>query len=120
MVGVNVIRASAMRWLGMSDTLPINIPKNRLSDFCRHYHIKKLSLFGSVLRQDFNSNSDVDFLVEFQEGKTPGFFTLAQMERELAVIINWTKVDLRTPEELSEHFRARVLQEAQVQYDLHE
>ena len=102
----------------MKKTLPINISQEQLSAFCQQYHIAKLSLFGSVLREDFTPKSDIDFLVEFEVGKTPGFFTLAQMERELSVMINWPRIDLRTPPELSIYFRNRIIQEAEVLYEL--
>ncbi len=102
----------------MNKNLPITICQHTLSAFCQQYYIKKLSLFGSVLRDDFTDKSDVDFLVEFEAGKAPSFFTLARMERELSAIINWHKVDLRTPSELSIYFRDRVMQEAKVLYEL--
>jgi uncharacterized protein len=92
--------------------LKINRPE--LTGFCRMHHIQKLSLFGSVLRADFKPESDIDVLVEFQPGKTPGFLKLAGMEEELSGIIGGRKVDLRTPQDLSPHFRNRVLQEAKV------
>ncbi|MDY7013149.1 MAG: nucleotidyltransferase domain-containing protein, partial [Cyanobacteriota bacterium] len=65
----------------MSETivLPIAIPKEELAQFCQRHHIRKLSLFGSVLRDDFSPQSDLDFLVEFEPGKTPGFFKLVSM-----------------------------------------
>ncbi|NEP28234.1 nucleotidyltransferase domain-containing protein, partial [Moorena sp. SIO3I6] len=62
-----------------SPVLPIKIPKEEIEQFCQRHHIRKLSLFGSVLRDDFTPESDVDFLVEFEPGKTPGFFRLASM-----------------------------------------
>ena len=96
----------------LSRHLKINRPA--LTGFCRHNHVQKLSLFGSILRTDFKPESDIDFLVEFQPGKTPGFLKLASMEEELSTLIGGRKVDLRTPQDLSKHFRARVLQEAQV------
>lgn len=102
----------------MNKTLPIDISQDKLSVFCQQYHIAKLSLFGSVLREDFTDKSDIDFLVEFEAGKTPSFFTLAQMERELSAMINWHKVDLRTLPELSIYFRDRVMKEAEVLYEL--
>jgi predicted nucleotidyltransferase len=96
--------------------LPIAIPQDQISDFCRRHNIHKLSLFGSVLRQDFTPDSDVDFLVEFVPGKTPGYLGLAGMEIELTEIIG-RKADLRTPQELSPYFREEVLREAVLQYD---
>jgi uncharacterized protein len=92
--------------------LKINRPE--LAGFCRMHHIQKLSLFGSILRDDFKPESDVDVLVEFQPGKTPGFLKLAAMEEELSNLIGGRKVDLRTPQDLSRHFRERVLTEAKV------
>ncbi len=98
-------------------TLPIEIPKKEIAQFCQHHHIQKLSLFGSVLRDDFTSESDIDFLVEFEPGKTPGFFQIVRMEMELSELMKGRKIDLRTPNELSIYFRDRVMTEAVVQYD---
>lgn len=97
-------------------TFPITIPKNRLVKFCQQHGVRKLSLFGSILRSDFTAHSDVDFLVEFEPGKTPGYLGLAGMEIELTEIIG-RKADLRTPEELSPYFRDEVLREAVLQYE---
>jgi predicted nucleotidyltransferase len=93
----------------------IVINREEISDFCRRHHIRKLALFGSVLREDFGPGSDVDVLVEFEEGHVPGlaFFS---MERELSEILNH-KVDLNTPQFISPYFRDRVLTESEVQYD---
>lgn len=93
----------------------IDIPKNKLADFCRHNHIRKFSLFGSVLRDDFRPDSDVDVLVEFETGQIVGLFRLAGMELELSEILG-RKVDMRTPAELSRYFRREVLNSAVVQY----
>jgi hypothetical protein len=92
----------------------IIIDREKISDFCRRHHIRKLALFGSVLREDFGPESDVDVLVEFEQGHVPGlaFFS---MERELSEIFNH-KVDLNTPQFLSPYFRDRVLTEAEAQY----
>lgn len=95
--------------------LPIHIPKDKLADFCQRYHVRKLSLFGSVLRDDFSPESDVDFLVEFEQGKTSGYIGLAGMEIELTEMIGY-KADLRTPAELSRYFRQDVMDESVVQY----
>ncbi|NEO10598.1 MAG: nucleotidyltransferase family protein [Moorea sp. SIO3I8] len=97
--------------------LPIKIPKEEIEQFCQRHHIRKLSLFGSVLRDDFTPESDLDFLVEFEPGKTPGLFRLASMEIELSELVEGRKIDLRTPNELSIYFRDRVMAEAMVQYD---
>lgn len=92
----------------------LKIPYSDLAAFCRRHHIKSLALFGSVLRDDFGPNSDIDVLVEFQPGKTPGFFTIAEMEYELSPLFGNRKVDLRTPQDLSHFFRDRVVREAMV------
>ncbi len=91
------------------------ISRDKLALFCRRNHIIKLSLFGSVLRDDFGPDSDIDVLVEFEPGHTPGFFKLADMEDELFILFG-RKVDLRTPQDLSRYFRDRVVKEAEVQY----
>ena len=92
----------------------IVIDHETISDFCRRHHIRKLALFGSVLLEDFGPESDIDVLVEFEQGHVPGlaFFS---MERELSEILNH-KVDLNTPQFLSPYFRDQVLAEAEAQY----
>jgi predicted nucleotidyltransferase len=92
----------------------IAIDRERLAGFCRRNHIRRLALFGSVLREDFQPDSDIDVLVEFEPGHAPGlrFFAL---EQELSEILG-RKVDLYTPGFLSPYFRRRVLDEAEVQY----
>ncbi|MCT7950738.1 nucleotidyltransferase family protein [Ancylothrix sp. C2] len=97
--------------------LQIAIPKEEIAQFCRRHYIRKLSLFGSVLRDDFTAESDIDFLVEFEAGKTPGYFKIVSMEMELSELLEGRKIDLRTPNELSVYFRDRVMAEAVVQYD---
>ena len=97
----------------MSVKIPID--HERIVDFCRRHHIRKLSLFGSVLRDDFRPDSDVDVLVEFDPGHIPGW-EFFDMEEELAGIIG-RKVDLNTPGFLSRYFRERILSEAKVEYD---
>jgi len=94
----------------LSQRLRVN--KSQLAEFCRLNHIRRLALFGSVLRDDFKPESDVDVLVEFQPGKAPGFLKLGGLEEELSIIIGGRKVDLRTAQDLSKHFRSRVLKEA--------
>ena len=93
----------------------IDIPKEKIAEFCRRNHIRRLALFGSVLREDFRPESDVDVLVEFEPGTRVGlrFF---DMEMELSEILG-RKVDLNTPGFLSKYFRDRVLAEAEVQFD---
>jgi predicted nucleotidyltransferase len=92
------------------------VDKDRLGEFCRLNHIAKLSFFGSVLRDDFTPDSDIDVLVDFEEGHTPGFLRVAQIERELSLLLDNRKVDLRTSQDLSRYFRKEVLATAEVQY----
>ena len=93
----------------------IDIPKDKTADFCRRNHILTLALFGSVLREDFRPGSDVDVLVEFEPGCTPGLLRMAALELELSELIG-RKVDLRTPAELSRYFRDEVMRTSEVQY----
>ncbi|MBA2782078.1 MAG: nucleotidyltransferase family protein [Rubrobacteraceae bacterium] len=93
----------------------IALSTNDVAEFSRKNHISKLSLFSSVLREDFGPDSDVDVLVEFEEGYTPGFFGLARMEEELSELFG-RKADLRTPQDLSRYFRDEVIGSAAVQY----
>jgi predicted nucleotidyltransferase len=99
----------------MNEKPRFNIPKKAIAEFCRKHHIRKLSLFGSVLRDDFDTKSDVDMLVEFEPGFVVGFIRLAGLEIELSEILK-RKVDLRTPAELSRYFRDEVVNSAEVQY----
>lgn len=94
----------------------IDIPKTKLADFCTRNRIRKLSLFGSVLRDDFGPDSDVDVLVEFEHGAVVGLLDMARMERELSTIVG-RKVDLKTAEDLSRYFRRQVLDLAEVLYE---
>jgi len=98
----------------MSGQIQIEIPREKVADFCRRHHILKLSLFGSVLRDDFGPDSDVDVLVEFEPGHVPGF-AFIDLQTELSEILR-RKVDLNTPNSLNRHFRNRVLRESEVQY----
>jgi hypothetical protein len=93
----------------------IDIPKDRIAAFCRRNHIRRLALFGSVLRDDFGPDSDVDVLVEFEPEARVGLLRLAGMEIELGELLG-RKVDLNTPGFLSDYFREQVLAEAEVQY----
>ena len=92
----------------------IALPRDKIADFCRRHHIKKLSVFGSALRDDFAPDSDVDVLVEFQKGCTPGF-AFFDMQDELSALLA-RKVELHTPNFLSRYFRDTVMKEAEVQY----
>ena len=92
----------------------IEIDRDKIAAFCRKHHIRKLSLFGSVLREDFCEDSDIDVLVEFEPAYVPGLAFFA-MERELSEILG-RKVDLHTPGFLSSYFRDQVLAEAEAHY----
>ncbi|MBW4539484.1 MAG: nucleotidyltransferase family protein [Myxacorys chilensis ATA2-1-KO14] len=96
-------------------TLPIELPIEQITEFCQRNPIQKLSLFGSILREDFHSESDIDMLVEFIPNSKIGYFELIGMEMELTEMLK-RKVDLRTPAELSRYFRQKVLDSAQVIY----
>ena len=100
----------------MKDKKHIALPPDKIREFCRRNQIRRLSLFGSVLRGDFRPDSDIDFVVEFRDSAAPSLFDLARMERELSIILGGRKVDLRTPKELSRYFRDEVLSTATVQY----
>ncbi|MFH1069131.1 MAG: nucleotidyltransferase family protein [Candidatus Glassbacteria bacterium] len=93
----------------------IEMPEQYIAEFCRRHHIRRLSLFGSILRKDFGPDSDVDMLVEFERGKVPGLLRMAGMENEISAMLG-RRVDLRTPAELSRYIRGEVLKEAQAQY----
>ncbi|MBD3346561.1 MAG: nucleotidyltransferase [Chitinivibrionales bacterium] len=92
------------------------IDRRHLEQFCHKNHIRKLSLFGSALHGELRPESDIDILVEFDKGHVPGLITLAGMENALTEMLG-RKVDLRTPRDLSRHFREDVLREADVQYE---
>lgn len=92
------------------------IPIPRLREFCQRHPILKLSLFGSVLRDDFGPESDVDILVEFEPDAHVNFYDMVTMEMELTEMIG-RKVDFRTPQELSRYFRQKVLDTAEVLYE---
>jgi predicted nucleotidyltransferase len=92
------------------------LPDPRLADYCLAHGIRRLSLFGSQAKGTARPESDIDLLVEFDPGREPGLIGMAAIEAELSRLLGGRKVDLRTPGELSHHFREQVLREAQVQY----
>ena len=96
-------------------TKNISIHKDRIADFCRRHRIRRLALFGSVLRDALGPESDVDVLVEFEPDATVGFFKLYDLEQELSQILG-RKADINTPKSLSKYFRDEVLAEAEVLY----
>jgi uncharacterized protein len=94
----------------------ITFPKDKIEAFCRRYHVNRLTLFGSALREDFDPvKGDVDMLVEFEPGQKIGLLWLAGMEMELSQMLGF-KVDLRTPAELSRYFGKAVMDSAETQY----
>ncbi len=92
----------------------ISVPQEQIAEFCQRNHIRRLALFGSVLRDDFRPDSDVDVLVEFEPGRTPGL-TFFDMEAELSAMLR-RRVELSTPGFLSRYIRSDVLAQAEVQY----
>lgn len=92
------------------------VSSEKIAEFCRRNHIRKLSLFGSVLREDYRPDSDVDVLVEFEPNHGPGFIGLMKMENELSLLFGSRKVDLVTEKFLNRRIRDRVLADAEVQY----
>jgi hypothetical protein len=98
----------------MKMSLKIEVPEEKIAAFCRRHHIRRLAFFGSVLRDDFTPESDVDVLVEFEEGHVPGLAFIT-MQEELSEMLG-RKVDLNTPGCLSPYFRGEVVKEAEVLY----
>ena len=93
----------------------IPIPRERITDFCRRNQVKSLELFGSVLRADFRSDSDVDLLVEFEPKARIGFLALSRMQRELTVLLEHP-VDLVPKDGLKPAIREDVLASTEVIY----
>ena len=93
----------------------LNIDNSAIKSFCIKHLIRRLAFFGSVLREEFHLNSDIDVLVEFEPEAVVGLLRMAAMERELSAILG-RKVDLRTPDDLSPYFRDEIISSAQVQY----
>ena len=91
------------------------VPKDQLAEFCRRNHILKLALFGSILREDFRPDSDIDVLVEFEPGHVPGFGFI-RLQDELSNLFGGRTVDLVTPKFLNHRIRDEVLRSAEVQY----
>jgi len=94
----------------------IPIDQEKLAEFCRKHHIRKLSFFGSVLRDDFRADSDVDVLYEFEPGYSVGFIGLFDMEEELSELLHGRRVDMVTPKYLNRWIKNQVLADAEVQY----
>jgi predicted nucleotidyltransferase len=95
--------------------LQVPIDREKLAGFCRRHHIRKLAFYGSVLREDCRPNSDVDVLVEFEPGCTPGF-AIVDIEDELSQLLGGRQVDLVSEKYLNPRLRDNVLASAEVQY----
>jgi predicted nucleotidyltransferase len=93
----------------------VSIDRDALAAFCQRHHIKRLALFGSVLRDDFRPDSDIDVLVEFLPGHVPGL-TFMSIERELSALLHGRRVDLVTPKFLNPRIRDLVLNGAEALY----
>jgi hypothetical protein len=102
----------------LETVMRIHIPVNtsELAEFCRRRHIRRLAFFGSVLRDDFRPDSDVDVLVEFDPEHIPGFFALGRMQEELSRLLGGRPVDLVTPKFLNRRIRRQVLDSAEIAY----
>src|SRR5579859_6196418 len=94
----------------------LTIPYNQLRAVCQHQHVRKLALFGSVLRSDFGPDSDIDVLVEYEPGAHISLFDMVDLQLELETLFG-RKVDLGTPSSLSKYIRKSVLESAQVVYE---
>ena len=92
------------------------VPMEKIKKFCKNNYIKKLSIFGSILREDFHDDSDIDILVVFDSNHLPTLFELADMEARLSSLLQGRKVDLRTLEDLSRYFRNEILDVSEVLY----
>ena len=97
------------------EKIKVSIPATILAEFCKRNHIRKLAFFGSVLRDDFGPQSDVDVLVEFEQGHTPGL-AFIDIQDELSELLGGHEVDLVTPKFLNDRIKERVLKEASVVY----
>jgi predicted nucleotidyltransferase len=100
----------------MRPTLAIAVSQEKLAESCRRHPIGRLSLFGSVLRDDFGSDSDIDVLVEFEPGCTPGW-EIVDIEEELSAIFGGRRVDMVNPRHLNPRLRDRVLRSAVLRYE---
>jgi predicted nucleotidyltransferase len=97
-------------------SVKISVSKDQIDEFCRRHRIRRLAFFGSVVRDDFSPDSDVDVLVEFEHGYGVGMITLAGLEIELSQILG-RRAEIHTYKGLNPLFRDRVIGEAEVFYD---
>ena len=96
--------------------IAIGVSREAIGEFCQRRHVQRLAFFGSVLRDDFTPDSDVDVLVEFEPGARVGLITLAGLEIELGELFG-RRVEMHTVRGLNPYFRDEVLAEAEVQYE---
>jgi uncharacterized protein len=101
---------------GAEMKLELSFSREELASFCKEHGINRMAVFGSILRDDFRPDSDVDILAEFDPLNIPTLFDMVEMEQELSRFFSGRKVDLRTPEDLSRYFRHQVVSEAEVLY----
>lgn len=94
----------------------IEVPISQIKQLCQKYHINKFALFGSVLRDDFSPNSDIDVLVEFQPEYTPGFINFYQIQEEISQLFDDREIDLVTPKFLNYQIKDKILAEMEVYY----
>jgi len=97
-------------------TSNLGIPREKIAEFCRTHHIRKLAFFGSILGDDFRPDSDVDVLVEFEPEHVPGFIALFHLEEELSSLLGGRKVDLVTEKFLNRRIRDKIVAGAEVVY----
>lgn len=95
----------------------IPIPADQLARFCQRHGIRRLALFGSALRDDFEPDSDIDLLVTFEPDQRVGLLTMVRLERDLSSLFGGRRIDLRTSAELSRYFRDQVVDTARVLYE---
>ncbi len=100
----------------IDQTPPFSLDKLALTQLCRRHHIRRLSLFGSAARGERSSASDVDFLVEYEQGHRPSLVVLQQIEDELSELCGGRRVDLLNPKYLNPRLKDRILAEAKLQY----
>jgi len=104
------------RWRFNMSVPTITIPREQIAEFCRRHHIRRLSLFGSVLRDDFRSDSDVDVLVEWEPGHTPGW-DIVTIEKKFGTLFGGRQVDMLNPKYINRRLRDEILGTAELIYD---
>lgn len=95
----------------------IEVPLSEIKQLCKKYYINKFALFGSVLREDFTSNSDIDVLVEFQSEHVPGFIKFNQIQKEISQLFNGREIDLVTARFLNYQIKDKILNKMKVYHD---